>query len=84
MIHLPPGRIGFAGIYGPNESEGRLALWSTLSSELDPSYRWTIIRDFNMVENLSDQWGGVGACISGRERSGLVTADASFFPAVFI
>lgn len=38
LIHPDWGRIGLAGIYGPNSSEGGMALWSKLFALLDPSY----------------------------------------------
>lgn len=35
--------------------------------ELDPSYRWLMLGDFNMTVMASSQRGGTGSVISGRE-----------------
>lgn len=68
LNHPVWGRIGFVGIYGPNDAEGRINLWRSLNTLLDSSYRWALLGDFNMIEVASDQWGGIGSTISGRER----------------
>lgn len=59
--------MGLLGVYGPNSGESRVALWSSLFHVLDPSYRWIMLGDFNMIDNRNAQWGGVGGIASGRE-----------------
>lgn len=67
LVHPQWGRIGFVGVYGPNNSAGRTALWRTLFFDLDPSFRWFLMGDFNMVESATDQWGGIGGPPTRRE-----------------
>lgn len=67
IIHPVWGRIGFVGVNGPNDIDGRVNLWRSLRTSLDSSYRWALMGDFNMIEDTSDQWGGSGVAISGRE-----------------
>lgn len=67
LDHPVWGRLGFVGIYGPNEYEGCIILWSELASELDPAYNWTLMGDFNMITNINDQKGGDGSALCGRE-----------------
>lgn len=62
------GRLGFLGIYAPNSSGERAALWRELSTCIDSSHRWIVGGDFNMIEATSDQIGGLGTTIAGSER----------------
>lgn len=67
LTHPAWGKLGIVGIYGPNEGEGRLALWSDLTQTLDPAYHWIVMGDFNMTTLARDQLGGDGVNIGGRE-----------------
>lgn len=67
LEHPTWGRIGFAGIYSPNDGVGRTALWNELFGILQSAYRWLFLGDFNMVENAMDQLGGDGGPPRGRE-----------------
>lgn len=67
LDHPAWGRLGIVGVYGPNEGEGRAALWSALVDELDSTYHWILMGDFNMTTLTSDQKGGTGTLIGGRE-----------------
>lgn len=58
LIHPAWGRLGFVGIYGPNEMAGRISLWTTLVQELDPTFHWILVGDFNMIVSERDQLGG--------------------------
>lgn len=42
-------------------------LWNELAAALDPTYKWLIMGDFNMVKKESDCLGGDGGPIRGRE-----------------
>lgn len=67
LNHPTWGKLGFVGLYGPNDPAGRIALWSELSATLDLSYRWLFLGDFNMIELAADHVGGDGQVIRGRE-----------------
>lgn len=67
LVHPVWGRIGFVGAYGPNSSQERTALWWALFFELDPTFRWALFGDFNMIESPTDQLGCAGGCVAGRE-----------------
>lgn len=66
--HPAWGRIGFAGVYGPNDSIGRCGLWAELFSTLDSAYNWFLLGDFNMVGSPQDQKGGDWIPMGGREQ----------------
>lgn len=66
--HLIWGRIGFIGVCGPNSTEERIVLWRFLIFNLDPSYRWMMLGDFNLIDATSDQWGGTLNTVAGQER----------------
>lgn len=38
-------------MYGPNSGDGRTALWSSLFHLLDPSYRWIMLGDYDMIDH---------------------------------
>lgn len=65
--HPTWGKLGFVGLYGPNDPAGRISLWAELSPTLDKSYRWVFSGDFNMIELPNDHIGGDGHIIRGRE-----------------
>lgn len=65
--HAGWGRVGFVRVYGPNDIQGRIALWAELNSALDDSYHWILVGDFNMVTNAFNQKGGIGSILGGRE-----------------
>lgn len=67
LDHPAFGRLGFVGLYGPNEVEGRCALGAELIRDLDSTYRWIHLGDFNMVIKPGDQCGGDGLLLRGRE-----------------
>lgn len=67
LDHPDWGRLGLLGVYGPNTSEERTALWGALVHILDDSYRWIMQGDFNMIDHPTAQWGGTGGVASGRE-----------------
>lgn len=54
------GGLVFVGIYGPNDTEGRTALWDELVQELDVTFNWIMVGDFNMIIQAGDQLGGGG------------------------
>lgn len=62
------GKLGFVGIYAPNSSTERCALWHELFVSLDPHFQWIIAGDFNMIEALEDQCGRPSSLISGSEK----------------
>lgn len=68
VIHPVWGRIGFCGAYGPNSAAERLTLSRSLFFELDPTFKWVLLGDFNMIELPSEQLGSSGGCVAGRER----------------
>lgn len=65
--HPEWGRMGFTGIYGPNDTDGRISLWAELTATLDVSFKWFLCGDFNMITNRCDQLGGEGSIVKGRE-----------------
>lgn len=67
LDHPAWGKIGFAGIYGPNDRVHRAALWNSLSATLDPGFRWHLVGDFNMIKAHCDHVGSTGKIIYGRE-----------------
>lgn len=67
FVHPTWGRLGFVGLYGPNDPAGRISLWDELSSSLDTSCRWLFFGDFNMIEFTHDQVGGDGQIMRGHE-----------------
>lgn len=68
LVHVMTwGRLGLVGVYGPNDSVDRIGLWSTLILTLDPTYHWILLGDLNMITSASDQRGGDGSVIRGRE-----------------
>lgn len=76
--HPAWGKLGFFGIYGPNESAGRTGLWSELGTTLDSTYNWMFLGDFNMIELHSDQVGGDGHIIRGREARAWTNLTRTF------
>lgn len=62
------GKLGFVGIYAPNSSRERCALWQELFVSLDPQFQWIIAGDFNMIKDLRDQCGRPSSLISGSEK----------------
>lgn len=53
FVHPIWGKIGFAGVYGPNDPVGRAALWTELSTSLDIG--------FHVLDPVGGlQHGGVG------------------------
>lgn len=58
LDHPTWGKVGFVSIYGPNDGEGRIALWNELSALIDTNHRWILVGDFNMFEAQADQRGG--------------------------
>lgn len=67
LEHPAWGRLGLVGVYGPNEREGRMELWSALCADLDPTFCWVLLGDLNMITAASDHKGGDGSIIRGRE-----------------
>lgn len=67
LVHPRWGRLGLLGIYGPNDSAARAELWRSLFFELDSSFLWVTLGDFNMLESPSDQLGGTEGRLAGRE-----------------
>lgn len=67
LVHPTWGRLGLVRVYGPNDSADRIGLWSTLILTLDTTYHWILMGDLNMITAASDQWGGDGSVIRGRE-----------------
>lgn len=67
--HPAWGRLGLVGVYGPDENEGRCFMvctnlnWNLISHITGFSY----MGDLNMTTTISDQRGGVGSFIGGRE-----------------
>lgn len=43
--HPAWGRLGFVGLYGPNDSDSRTVLWTELTQTLDPTYSWSLLDD---------------------------------------
>ncbi|KAL3676801.1 hypothetical protein R1sor_026749 [Riccia sorocarpa] len=61
-------RLGFAAIYAPHTSTERSQLWAALQTSLDPSRKWILAGDFNMIIDRADQAGGNPKPIAGEEE----------------
>lgn len=75
MDHPKWGRLGFVGIYRPDEIEGRTDLWPSLFFSLDASYRWIMMGNYNMIEHIQEGSkgpGGLDSLLAGKERGASV------------
>lgn len=83
LDHPAWGRLGFVGVYGPNDSVGRCCLWAKLLLALEPLYQWFFMGDFNMVLNPHDKKGGEWAPLGGRETRLWAQLARKFFCFLF-
>lgn len=67
LKHPAWGKVGFVGVYGPNDPANRALLWTKLANSLDTSFNWLFVGDFNMIESPSNVIGGDGLILRGRE-----------------
>lgn len=62
------GKIGILGLYAPNDACHKTTLWREIFRQLDFSYKWVILGDYNMIEHSRDQKGGTRSVVSRPEK----------------
>lgn len=65
--HAILGRFGIIPVYAPHTTHDRKLLWEELALQLDPTYSWMLVGDFNMVELSANQIGGQMRLVIGKE-----------------
>jgi exonuclease III len=66
--HPKFGNLGILGVYAPNTAAERTRLWQEIHRIIDTEYKWILVGDLNMIEQVEDRRGGGCHLISGAEK----------------